>query len=212
MSYGIAEFTNTTFDIHQVLHGMPAGVYLLQAQAFYRYGSASSHYSAYNSGKLKRNVKLYISHSSAGTNTADVMATSDDPSETHETGKWSVRLYDGHPVPDDIVAASEAIDTLRKYMPKDECNSVEIFATETGDLTIGVKKDAKRSNDWTVIGGLSLYYLGQDKENVAVEEITSSEATVIAIYNTNGIRIATMQKGINILYMSDGTTVKVVAQ
>ena len=212
MSYGIAEFTNTTFDIHQVLHGMPAGVYLLQAQAFYRYGSASSHYSAYNSGKLKRNAKLYISHSSAGTNTADVMATSDDPSETHKTGKWSVRLYDGHPVPDDIVAASEAIDTLHKYMPKDECNSVEIFATETGDLTIGVKKDAKRSNDWTVIGGLSLYYLGQDKENMAVEEITSSEATVIAIYNTNGIRIATMQKGINILYMSDGTTVKVVAQ
>ena len=70
----------------------------------------------------------------------------------------------------------------------------------------------KRSNDWTAIGGFSLYYLGKDKGNMAVEDIASSEATVIAIYNTNGIRIATMQKGINILHMSDGTTIKVVVQ
>jgi len=47
---------------------------------------------------------------------------------------------------------------------------------------------------------------------MALEDIASSEATVIAIYNTNGIRIATMQKGINILHMSDGTTIKVVVQ
>jgi hypothetical protein len=45
---------------------------------------------------------------------------------------------------------------------------------------------------------------------VAVEETTSNEAIVVAIYNANGIRIATMQKGINLLRMSDGTTVKVV--
>ena len=109
-------------------------------------------------------------------------------------------------------AASEAIDTLHKYTPKDGYNSVEIFAAETGNLTIGVKKEAKRSNDWTAIGGFSLYYLGKDKGNMAVEDIASSEATVIAIYNTNGIRIATMQKGINILHMSDGTTIKVVVQ
>lgn len=212
MAYGIVEFTNTTFDIHQELYGMPAGVYQLQAQAFYRYGNEVLHYSAYNNGNIKRNAKLYISHSTAEMQTADVMAISDDPSEIHQWGEWSTRLYDGLPTPNDLVAASEAIDTLHKYTPKDGYNSVEIFAAETGNLTIGVKKEAKRSNDWTAIGGFSLYYLGKDKGNMAVEDIASSEATVIAIYNTNGIRIATMQKGINILHMSDGTTIKVVAQ
>jgi len=212
MAYGIVEFTNTTFDIHQELYGMPAGVYQLQAQAFYRYGNEVLHYSAYNNGNIKRNAKLYISHSTAEMQTADVMAISDDPSEIHQWGEWSTRLYDGLPTPNDLVAASEAIDTLHKYTPKDGYNSVEIFAAETGNLTIGVKKEAKRSNDWTAIGGFSLYYLGKDKGNMAVEDIASSEATVIAIYNTNGIRIATIQKGINILHMSDGTTIKVVVQ
>ncbi len=214
MAYGMVEFSNTTFDMYQVLYGMPAGVYQLQAQAFYRYGGATAHYSAYTNGSIKRNVKLYISHVSAGTNTADVMAISDDPSEVHETGEWSTRLYEGHPVPDDMVAAGEAFDTHRKYMPKEGYNSVEAKVTEIGDLTIGAKKEAKRSSDWSVIGGFSLLYLGDGEEgdDMDVEAITSSEATVVAIYNVSGIRITTMQKGLNILHMSDGTTVKVLVK
>ena len=40
----------------------------------------------------------------------------------------------------------------------------------------------------------------------------NGEATVETIYNTSGMRIATLQKGINLLRMSDGTTVKVVVK
>ena len=47
---------------------------------------------------------------------------------------------------------------------------------------------------------------------MAVEEIIPNEATVVAIYNTNGIRVATMQKGLNILRMSDVTIVKVLVK
>jgi hypothetical protein len=214
MAHNMVEFSNTTFDIYQVLYGMPAGVYQLQAQAFYRYGGATAHYSAYNNGSIKRNAKLYIIHGTAGTNTADVMAISDDPSEIHETGEWSTRLYEGHPVPDDLVAAGEAFDTHHKYMPKEEYNSVEIEVTEIGDLTIGAKKESKRSSDWTVIGGFSLLYLGDGEEDpTAIDHSPlTNEVTVVAIYNANGIRVATMQKGLNILRMSDGTTVKVLVK
>ena len=127
-------------------------------------------------------------------------------------------LSTDHPVPDDMVAASEAMDTLHKYLPKEEYNSVEIRTTEMGDLTIGAMKEAKRSNDWTAINGFILQYLGigtDDEENnddMSVESITRGEATVEAIYNTSGMRIATLQKGINLLRMSDGTTVKVVVK
>ena len=128
-------------------------------------------------------------------------------------------LSTDHPVPDDMVAASEAMDTLHKYLPKEEYNSVEIRTTEMGDLTIGAMKEAKRSNDWIAINGFSLQYLGigtddeeNDDDDVSVEGITRGEATVETIYNTSGMRIATLQKGINLLRMSDGTTVKVVVK
>ena len=212
MSYNIAEFSNTTFDIHQELYGMPAGIYQLQAQAFYRHGSSVLHHSAYNNGSIKRNAKLYITHSTKEMQISDIMAISDDPSETHQWGEWSTRLYDGLPVPEDLMAASEAYDTLHKYMPRDGYNSVEISVAEIGNLTIGAKKEAKRTSDWTTIGGFKLYYLGigDDEGDMAIDEITNNESTIVAIYTTNGIRIATIQKGVNILRMSDGTTVKVV--
>ena len=117
-----------------------------------------------------------------------------------------------------MVAASEAMDTLHKYLPKEAYNSVEIRTTEMGDLTIGAMKEAKRSNDWTAINGFSLQYLGtgtDDEENnddMLIESITRGEATVEAIYNTSGMRIATLQKGINLLRMNDGATVKVVVK
>ena len=219
VSYNIIEFLNTTFDIHQVLYGMPAGIYRLQAQAFYRYGSSVLHGSAYNNGNIRYNAKLYIAHPNQEAHIADIMAISDDPSEVHQWGQWSTRLYPDHPVPDDMVAASEAMDTLHKYLPKEAYNSVELRTTELGNLTIGAMKEAKRSTDWTVINGFSLQYLGigtddeeNDDDDVSVEGITSGEATVEAIYNTSGMRIATLQQGINLLRMSDGTTVKVVVK
>jgi hypothetical protein len=43
----------------------------------------------------------------------------------------------------------------------------------------------------------------------AIEEV-EEEPTVVAIYNTRGVRLNDMQEGVNILQMSDGTTVKVV--
>ena len=42
-----------------------------------------------------------------------------------------------------------------------------------------------------------------------VEEATE-EATVVAIYTLGGVRINDMQEGVNILQMSNGTTMKVV--
>ena len=40
----------------------------------------------------------------------------------------------------------------------------------------------------------------------------SSEATVVARYNVNGVQIAAPVKGINIVKMSDGTTRKVLVK
>ncbi len=60
--------------------------------------------------------------------------------------------------------------------------------------------------------GYRLNSRGEDTEDgtTGIEEPATEEATVVAIYTSGGVRIDTMQQGINILHMSDGTTIKVV--
>lgn len=60
----------------------------------------------------------------------------------------------------------------------------------------------------------SLSYRFDDEESttgIDKEELTNdNEVTVVAIYTLGGIRIDEMQEGVNILQMSNGTTVKVI--
>ncbi|MBR5149440.1 MAG: RICIN domain-containing protein [Bacteroidaceae bacterium] len=170
VAYGSVEFWNTNFTFSQLLYGMPAGTYRLQTRAFYRYGYQDTNYSAHNNGTLQRNAKLYISHPEC-TSTADIMAISDDPSDVHEWGAWySAQTYGGKWVPDNMQAASEAIDVRGKYQPMNGYNSVDITVSNIGDLTIGAKKETLVGGDWTFIGDFTLYYLGDGKHRVVLDE------------------------------------------
>ena len=170
MGYDAAEFFNTNFNIYQKLIGMPAGTYRLQTHAFYRYGSQLNNKTAHDNGTLQRNAKLYITHSTEGTKTADVMAISDDPSEDTYWGGWSGELYDGKPVPNNMQAGAHAIDGCGKYAPKNGYNSVDITVTEIGDLTIGAKKETLVAEDWSFFGDFSLYYLGDGEHTLELNE------------------------------------------
>ena len=170
VAYGSVEFWNTNFTFSQILYGMPAGTYRLQTRAFYRYGSQDNNYTAHNNGTLQRHAKLYISHPE-GTSTADIMAISDDPSDVHEWGAWySAQTYGGKWVPDNMQAASEAIDVRGKYQPMNGYNSVDITVSNIGDLTIGAKKETLVGGDWTFIGDFTLYYLGDGKHRIVLDE------------------------------------------
>lgn len=178
MGYDAAEFWNTNFNIYQTLIGMPAGTYRLQTHAFYRYGYQGDNYTAHNNGTLKRNAKLYITHATEGTQTADIMAISDDPSENTQWGNWSGEKYDGKPVPDNMQAGAHAIDGCGKYAPKDGYNSVDITVSAIGDLTIGARKDILVGGDWTFFGDFSLYYLGDGKHRIVLDETATEVPTI----------------------------------
>ncbi|MDO4994280.1 MAG: LamG-like jellyroll fold domain-containing protein, partial [Bacteroidales bacterium] len=161
-AYGSVEYWNTTFNLYQVLYGMPAGTYRFETRGFYRYGGQPENYTAYNNGTLQRNAKIYIIDAAGGqgTKTADVMAISDDPTPYHEWGAWSSQTYNGSQVPDNMQAASEAIDVRGRYVPKNGMNTVTLSYSEGGDLTVGVLKDVEVGADWSFFGDFSLYYLG----------------------------------------------------
>ena len=174
MAYNSAEFFNTNFNIYQTLIGMPAGTYRFQTRGFYRYGGQPENYTAYNNGTLKRNAKLYITHSKEGTQTAEVMAISDDPSDNTIYGNWSSQTYDGKKVPDNMWGADHAIVGCGLYKPKDGRNSVIITVSEIGDLTIGAKKETLVANDWTFFSDFSLYYLGDGEHTLTLDEKSST--------------------------------------
>lgn len=54
------------------------------------------------------------------------------------------------------------------------------------------------------------FRIGEDE--TAIEDVNNEPATVVAIYNLNGMRLDDMQEGVNILQMSDGTSIKVVIE
>ncbi len=54
------------------------------------------------------------------------------------------------------------------------------------------------------------FRIGEDE--TAVDNMNNGPATVVAIYNLNGMRLDGMQDGVNILQMSDGTSIKVVIE
>ena len=177
LGYDCIEFFEMNFDMYQTLYQMPAGTYRFETRGFYRYGGQATNKTGHDQGTLKRNAKLYISHSE-GSATADVMAISDDPSEIHLWGSWSAELYDGNPVPNDMQSASEAIDVRGKYQPKDGYNSVSLAVTTEGDLTLGAKKTSKIIEDWTLFGDFSLYYLGDGKRRIVLDEKSEVAPTI----------------------------------
>ena len=178
MGYDAAEFWNTNYNIYQTLIGMPAGTYRLQTHAFYRYGYQNDNYTAHNNGTLKRNAKLYITHATEGTQTADIMAISDDPSDNTQWGNWSGEKYDGKPVPDNMQAGAHAIDGCGKYAPKNGYNSVDITVSAIGDLTIGAKKETLVGGDWSFFGDFSLYYLGDGEHTLVLDETNTQPLAI----------------------------------
>lgn len=54
------------------------------------------------------------------------------------------------------------------------------------------------------------FRIGEDE--TAIEDVNNEPATVVAIYNLNGMRLDDMQEGVNILQMSNGTSIKVVIE
>ena len=182
VAYGSLEYWNTNFHIYQVLYGMPAGTYRFETRGFYRYGGQPENYTAHNNGTLVHNAKIYITDGDNTQFIADVMPISDDPSEVHQWGAWSSQLYNGNPVPDNMQAASEAIDVRGKYVPKNGLNAVTLEFAKGGDIIVGARKDVMVGADWTFFGDFSLYYLGNF---VTLDEMSDALPTVNTTRSTN---------------------------
>lgn len=147
-----AEKWNTgTFDVNQVVTGLPNGLYELRVQGFYREGGvdntpnvAAANYAA---GKSVQNTKLYANKVSIPL--ASIMDEAKKGSIPNEHFYLTSLGY----VPQDLMGASTFF-TEGLYQHR-----LQVKVSD-GTLRVGVKKDVASAFDWTCFDNFELYYYG----------------------------------------------------
>lgn len=220
------EFFNCTFNLQQTLVGLPAGMYRLTTQAFYRNGSDASA-KVDDSDQLKydvnENAYLYFSDKEIPTEEGKKVAT-----ELPET-KQAIKTITAHKIAEDTWNSVGLSDNggLKKmddgmYIPDNMITAQAFFKSDAGsaydseplnfnydgnsDFRIGLIKNVTVTNDWTIVKNFKLYYLGVDPTGIS-EIVTDANAVATKIYNASGMQIGKLQKGINIIetVMNDGS-------
>lgn len=221
------EFFNTTFNLQQTLVGLPAGMYRLTTQAFYRNGSDASAKVDGSDDQLKydvnENAYLYFSDKEIPTEEGKKVAT-----ELPET-KQVIKTITAHKIAEDKWNDVGLSDNggLKKmddgmYIPDNMITAQAFFKSAAGsaydseplnfnydgnsDFRIGLIKNVTVTNDWTIVKNFKLYYLGVDPTGIS-EIVTDANAVATKIYNASGMQIGKLQKGINIIetVMKDGS-------
>lgn len=221
------EFFNCTFNLQQTLVGLPAGMYRLTTQAFYRNGSDASAKVDGSDDQLKydvnKNAYLYFSDKEIPTEEGKKVAT-----ELPES-KQAIKTITAHKIAEDDwnSVGLSAAGGLKKmddgmYIPDNMITAQAFFKSDAGsaydseplnfnydgnsDFRIGLIKNVTVTNDWTIVKNFKLYYLGVDPTGIS-EIVTDANAVATKIYNASGMQIGKLQKGINIIetVMKDGS-------
>lgn len=217
------EFFNCTFNLQQTLVGLPAGMYRLTTQAFYRNGKAAKDGSDELKYDVNENAFIYFSDKEIPTEEGKKVAT-----ELPES-KQAIKTITAHKIAEDKwndVGLSDNGGLYKMkdgmYIPDNMITAQAFFRSEAGsaydseplnfnydgnsDFRIGLIKNVTVTNDWTIVKNFKLYYLGGDPTGIS-EIVTDANAVATKIYNASGMQIGKLQKGINIIetVMKDGS-------
>lgn len=224
------EFYNCTFNLQQSLVGLPAGMYRLITQAFYRNGNDASAKVDGSDDQLKydvnENAYLYFSDKEIPTEEGKKVATElPENKQAIKTitalkiaeDKWNdvglsdngglKKMDDGMYIPDNMITAQAFFKSAAGSAYDSE--PLNFNYDGNSDFRIGLIKNVKNettSGDWTIVKNFKLYCLGVDPTGIS-EIVTDANAVATKIYNASGMQIGKLQKGINIIetVMKDGS-------
>lgn len=145
-NYNLQEFWQcTSFDLQQVVKGLPEGRYRLSCQGFYRNGSYTQAATSYSAGTFTPNAQMYANDVQASLPSICV--------EAGTMGNLGVSTSVGY-IPNNM-------EQVQQYFYNEGYETgLEVDVDETGTMTIGIKKDNLISNDWTIFSNFRLTYLG----------------------------------------------------
>ena len=214
------EVFDDSTDIHQTLHGLPAGYYRLVYNGFYRGGGAN---------ETALNRRDSVEHKFA-----EVFVTYDnelwrDTVQTILNVIHDTKYYDGgdifladslFPERQDLVyflIVNNVTGADKAFKDGKYVNDLSFYVAEGKEPTIGLWKTGMVSNDWVCVDNFQLFYLGDGDANrpddfVSNVEDVINEGTAEVVSTTwvtlDGVKVnAPTQRGIYIRAdkMSDGT-------
>lgn len=239
--FGVPERYNTTFDINQTIHSLPAGYYRVKCQAFYRDGGdANQAYKNWQAAGYDKELwdtgiaYLYANDRQVKVNSlgseypTEYMTEYIEKYENAEEGSEGTPVYQrqdvenpsfNHPWDTKVTDGEETFyypnsiygsKNLFTKHPEMYNNEIDVYVEEGGNLTFGLRKTEKIGNDWSMFDNFQLFYIGtQTPTGINATEIANG-ANAEGIYTISGVKTNSMNKGINIIKMSDGTVKKVV--
>lgn len=155
-SYTDAEFYKKKFNTYQNITGAPKGVYALNVQAFYRSGFSNVAYENYIN-MTQYDAKLYAEADGEKVQVDIVNPFSQALTEAKGMNESSVVGEDGvtYFIPNNM-------ETAEAYFMDGLYQNKVFFATEDGDMTIGMMKDNSDTPDgnWVLYDNWGLTYYG----------------------------------------------------
>ena len=90
-------------------------------------------------------------------------------------------------------------------------NKILVKVEEGGSINFGLYKNTTIGGDWCMFDDFKLFYLGTD-DSVGINSVAGNSQVTKNIFTMDGRRVNTLQKGINIVKMSDGSVKKVLVK
>ena len=151
-SYTNAERFNNNFNVYQELGNVPAGLIMVNVEAFYRAGEYGDSYNKWLGGSYEYNASLYATVGEEETETPVVDIFSGAGEEKIGRGSEPSQGDPAIYFPNNMDAA-EAYFLAGRYL-----NTLVVEVTNPGNLTIGLKKSERIGNDWTCWDNWHLTY------------------------------------------------------
>jgi len=197
------EFWETNFDMYQTVKGLPKGTYMLTVNAWCRIGDNQENYDAWTADNATTMAFVYAVDGDSTVYSAPIA----NVMKGAMTESYSFDGEQEFTVGDVIYYLPGSLLGGRNYMDDPNegvyTNSVICKVGDDGLLTVGIKKDEKKTSSWVVCDDFKLYYLGANSSQQPGGDPSSVNAVATApvkveFYNLNGSRINKNFKGIAI--------------
>ena len=195
---------NAAFEVSQTIENVPAGLYKLTVNAFYRAGSLDDEKAKIAAGtELEKELTMYAAVAD-DTYSHKVMNLSEGATDV-AYGEGTTMLDNGKFVP------NNAAESRAWYIAGEYTNEVLFNVFEDGSVTIGLSKNEGLPSDYCPIGAWQLYRLGDaDAEKaqpdvVPVDPVQQAyEDALAAVEDGGNYRIFTAVEGKKYYVTVDG--------
>ena len=155
---------NAAFEVSQTIENVPAGLYKLTVNAFYRAGSLDDEKAKIAAGtELEKELTVYAAVAN-DTYSRKVMNLSEGATDV-AYGEGTTTLDNGKFVP------NSAAESRAWYIAGEYTNEVLFNVFEDGSVTIGLSKNAGLPSDYCPIGAWQLYRLGNADADKALPDV-----------------------------------------